>query len=245
MESALSGELYGEGKKLMLLFDIEGYKEAVPLFLQALERDGANPLIYAALSETYSFWGSRREKNGQECLSYYDLSYQSASKALEMGPLLSEAHRAMAISLRAGTRHESTAAKIEALRAYELNAYDGENCCELWRASGYDPEDPLIHKAIALMPSLCAAHIDLAVALCGRNRLDEAAFHLRKAIEINARNSLAYYNLAMVKLRQGALAQAERILKTAAQMHPEDPLVLSGVEWINTERAEASGAGAA
>lgn len=235
----LAGELYLLGKRKMMLCDVDGFADAVPLFLQALEVSPNDPVIYAAMAETYSYWGRRREINGQECLSYYNLAYDNARRSLELGPDSSEAHRAMAVALRGGELCDPETRQREAARAYELNDYDAENCCEYWRTHGRRPDDPLIYKTVVLEPLLCGAHNDLGVALCEHERLDEAAFHLEAAVDLNPRNSLFQYNLAMVYFRRGAACDAQRLLEMTADLHPGDPLVLSGLQLIASETREA------
>jgi tetratricopeptide (TPR) repeat protein len=146
----------------------------------------------------------------------------------------------MAVARRGGESADASARKAEARRALELNPYDGENCWEFWRAHDGGPDDPLVFKAIALDPSLCGAHNDLGVSLCEHGRLDEAVFHLKSALRLNPRNSLFRYNLAMICLRKGLLADAESILVAAREMHPEDPLTLSGLKLIKDEAGEAA-----
>ncbi|HVA66359.1 MAG TPA: hypothetical protein VNK24_05480 [Elusimicrobiota bacterium] len=239
---ALPVNLYVAGRQAMLEFDLDGYARAAPLFLLALESRPEDALVHGALAETYAFWGSRREKNGQECLSYYGLCFEEARKALELGPGVGQTHRAMAVALRAGVMEDAEAAIREAARACELSPYDGENCWELWRATGCDPQNPLIQKALDLFPNLCGARIDLGVALCERDRLDEAELHLLKALEINPRNSLALYDFAMVKLRKAMVGEAGQILSRALEFCPEDPLLLSGLELAKAEKGEPAAA---
>jgi tetratricopeptide (TPR) repeat protein len=236
---ALSTSFYLSGREMLFLFDTEGYARALPLFLQALEeKDSA--AVHAALAETYAFWGSRREKSGEECVSYYNLAFEEARRALELDPRGGDPHRAMAVALRAGPLEDRNARLAEARLACELNPYDGQNLCELWRASGRDPDDSLIAKGLALFPRHCGAQIDLGVALCEAERLDEAALHLWRALEINPRNSLALYDLAMVELRMGTRADAEQTLLRALAMHPDDPLLLSGLELAKADVGEAA-----
>ncbi|MBI4348786.1 MAG: tetratricopeptide repeat protein [Elusimicrobia bacterium] len=226
---------YALGREKLLLFDCEGYAEAVPLLRDAIEADPRHALAHAALAETYAYWGFRRELNGQEGQSYYDLAYESAATALELQPQVSEPHRAMSVALRQGQRCNPGERQREAKSALALNPYNGENCHESWRALGSDIADQEIYRAIALCPGLISAHIDLGVALCQRDRLDEAAFHLGRAVALNPRNTLAAYDLAMVQLRQGHPAQAERLLEDALRLHPEDALLRGGSELASRE----------
>ncbi|MBI5631248.1 MAG: tetratricopeptide repeat protein [Elusimicrobia bacterium] len=231
--AAIARDSYARAREKMLLFDLEGYVEAVPLFGEAIKSQPDNALAHAALAQTYAFWGFREELNGLESQSYYNFAYRGALLAVQLGPEMSETHRAMAVALRKGEYCNPAQRQREAALALELDPYDGESCHECWKAFGADISDQRIYKAIALCPSLLSAHLDLGVALCERGRLDEAAYHLGCALKLNPRNSLAHYDLAMIRMRQGRLAESEELLVQALDMHPGDALLLSGIDILS------------
>ena len=230
-----SKEALSRGRAMLLLFDLEGYSQAVPLLREAIEADPGNALAHGAIAETYAYWGFRRELNGQEAQSYYELAFESAVTALRLGPETGEAHRAMAVALRKGDRCDPAQRQSEAKTALDINPYNGENCHECWKAHGSALSDQNIYKAIALYPSLISAHIDLGAALSDRGRMNEAAYHFARALEVNPRNSLAHYDLAMLHLRQGDFRQAQGLLARALDLYPKDGLLLSGVAHLSRE----------
>jgi tetratricopeptide (TPR) repeat protein len=216
------------GRRMLRLFDLPGYEEAVIHFRHALEHEPAHIAALSGLAEAYSYWGFRRELNGEECQSYYDLSLEQARAALRADPHISDSHRALSVALRRGARSDPNRARAEILIAVDLRDDDADTWYQYWRAFGYDVSDPSIHRALKLDPQLCGAHNDLGAALCGRDRLDEAVLHFRAALRINPRNSLTHYNLAMTLDRQGQAEKAVAVLRMAREMRPKDPLLESG-----------------
>lgn len=221
-------ESFLEAKKLLRLFDIEGYERAVARFQHVLELAPDHAPAFAGLAETYSYWGFRRELNGQECQSYYDLAHAFAAEALRLAPERADSHRSMSLSLRRGDKRDLERAKREASLAVGLDPNDAETWHQSWRASGSDLADPSIHRALELDPSLCAAGNDLGVALCESGRLDEAVARFLAALRINPRNSLVLYNLAMALDRKDMRESAVTVMRHARAMHPGEPLLEYG-----------------
>jgi tetratricopeptide (TPR) repeat protein len=228
-------ELVRAGRRQMRLFDLEGYEAAVVSLIQAVQTDPECSLAHASLAETYSYWGFRRELNGQECVSYYGLSLDSAVQALQLAPESACSHRAMAMALRRGAAKDPQRRKDEISRALSIDSNDAESWYENWRAFGYDPGEPSIHRALELDPLLCAAHLDLGVALCEDGRMKESLDELTMALKLCPRNSLAHYNLAMVLDRQGRTDVAVKVLGRAQTLHPGDPLITSGIMLLKGE----------
>lgn len=219
-------------RQAMRLFDIEGYEQAVPLLREAVETAPSYAPAYAALAETYSYWGFRREIAGLESQSLYDLAFENAETALNLAPDRPESHRAMAVALRRGSRADPERRRGEAETALDLAPNDAETLWEHWRAFGYEPGDPALRRALELEPGLCGAHIDLGAAYCEQGDVEAAVRELTKALQINPRNSLAYYDLAMALDRKGHRAVAADILRRVLKMHPNDPLLEWGLEFL-------------
>ena len=72
-----------------------------------------------------------------------------------------------------------------------------------------DPERGIedFKRILAVMPNYAEAHYSLGTLLYRLNRLDQAAGHLRRAIEIAPRYTLAHNNLANVELAQRNLGR--------------------------------------
>jgi len=218
-------ELFPKGREKLRLFDTEGFEDAVAIFRQIIDKAPSYGPAHAGIAEAYSYWGFRRELNGDESASYYALALQHAQQAGFYAPDRGDSHRALAVALRRGAAADPERRKEEILIALDLEPNSGENWYEHWRAFGYDPSEPSIRRALELDPNLCGAYIDLGVVLCERDRLDEAGAYLLRALKINPRNSLALYNLAMVMDRKGDPASAVKVLGNARKMHPEDSLI--------------------
>lgn len=223
----------------MRLFDVEGYAEAVPLLREAIEAAPAYAPAYAALAETYSYWGFRREVAGLESQSFYDMALENANLALSLAPDRAESHRAMAVALRRGALSDPERRKAEVTTALDLAPEDPETLWEHWRAFGYDPDDAGVRRALELEPGLCGLHIDLGAACCERGDVEGAVRELTLALQINPRNSLAYYDLAMALDRKGHTVVALDILRRILKMHPGDDLIESGIEFLEAKPCPA------
>ncbi|MDE2489989.1 MAG: tetratricopeptide repeat protein [Elusimicrobia bacterium] len=225
------------GRARRRLFDQPGFEEAVPLLREAIELAPDRAEAYAELSETYSYWGLRRENSCHgfrretrrvEYQSLYDLAYDYAAMTLRLAPELAAAHRAMAVSLRRGAKADAERRLREARRAVELDPDDPESLVELWRAEGYDPDDPALRRALEAAPDLVIGHLDLGASLIERGRLDEALHELRKALRANPRCLQAYYDVALALDRKGRRAEALALLGKARLLRPGDPLIEQG-----------------
>jgi tetratricopeptide (TPR) repeat protein len=216
---------------MLNLYDVEGYEKAVPLLLEALEDEPDRVRARADLAMAFSAWGWRRQIVGQPSEDCYQSAYDHAQKALSEAPWSDDAHRAMAAALRAGYWKDPVRRFDEARLAHQLAPDKAENCYELWRADGSVPGAGLAERAIDLDPSLCAVHIDLGAAYAEAGRHEEAVRHLTRALDINPRNALAYYDLAMVCLLLDHPEKARALLERALAAQPGDPLLLLGLKF--------------
>ncbi len=217
-----------EGLNALRLYDLEGYETAVARLRQVLSDAPECAEAHAALGETYAYWGFRQELEGTDAQSLYDLALQHARLALQAGPESSSSHRSMAVALRRGERHDPERRLQEIMSAIDLDPKSAENWYELWRASGYDPDDASIGKALALDSNLVGACVDLGVALYQHGRPAGAVEYFLKALKINPRHTLASYNLAMVLDEQGDHVRAGLVMRRALELRPGDPLLESG-----------------
>ncbi|MBI2070309.1 MAG: tetratricopeptide repeat protein [Elusimicrobia bacterium] len=217
-------KLYWLGRQKLLLFTSQGYQEAMGYFREAVKQDARFVLAWAAMAETYAYWGYYLEFAGHadSARQCYEYAYQSAERALQVSPSLAEPHRAMALALRRGPKADAQRRRQEARFAFEINPDDAENCYEYWRSLGYDPDNPLIYRALAINPCLGGAYNDLGVVLNEKHRWEEAADCLRRAIEINPRHSLAYCNLAWALVGLGHNDQAETACAKALDINPQE-----------------------
>lgn len=224
--------LVRDAREKMALFDPEGYEEAVALLREAITDRPDCAAAYAALAEAYSYWGFRREINGEENRSFYDLSLEYAEMALALGAERADAHRAMAVAVRCGPHADPEKRREEVQVALDLGPEDPENWVEAWRAAGYPLGGGAVARILAMRPPHLGALIDLGAVQCERGLLDDAVETLRRAIRIHPRNTLAYYDLAMTFDRQRRRDQALSILRKVGQLRPGDPLVEHALEFL-------------
>jgi tetratricopeptide (TPR) repeat protein len=104
-----------------------------------------------------------------------------------------------------------------------------ENEVAVWFARGIAlEEDPntqaeaisAYHQVLAIEPSHAAAHINLGTLYYNRQEFALAEKHYRRAIEADARYSLAYFDLGNVLDETGRVQEAILTYKTALQLAP-------------------------
>ena len=139
--------------------------------------------------------------------------------------------------MRRGTNSDIERSRSEILVALDLRDDDADTWYQYWRAFGYEVGDPSIQRALDLDPELCGAYNDMAAALCGHDRFDEALSYLQAALKLNPRNSLVQYNLAMVLDRMDRADKGLAVLNRARRMLPNDPLLERGWAALNGGRA--------
>ena len=80
-------------------------------------------------------------------------------------------------------------------------------------------EDVVLH-----LPKWADPRYNLGVILEGLGRIDEAAKHFQKAIDIDDAYAEAWVNLGNCKLHQGDVAGAKQCFETAESLNPDDAL---------------------
>jgi len=112
-----SYELYLKSRHLLVRRDNEAAKEAADAFQQVIAKDPSFAPAYAGLAHAYAFWSQ----------NYYGISFEeglslmrpAATKALQLDPLLAEAHAAMGHLYARERDWEKAVAAFR--RAIELN----------------------------------------------------------------------------------------------------------------------------
>lgn len=124
---------------------------------------------------------------------------------------------------RAGRLDDAAASMEAALR------YDPGSATVLAAISGaFHPwndvqAEAFARRALEIDPELGSAHTNLAAALWGQGRLDEAGRHCREAIRLNPGQSVNRFNLALILRHAGRLAEAEAVYRSLGPAEREDP----------------------
>lgn len=124
---------------------------------------------------------------------------------------------------RAGRLDEAAASMEAALR------FDPGSATVLAAISGaFHPwndaqAEAFARRALEIDPELGSAHTNLAAALWGQGRLDEAERHCREAIRLNPGQSVNRFNLALILRHAGRPAEAEAVYRALGPSEKEDP----------------------
>jgi tetratricopeptide (TPR) repeat protein len=78
-------------------------------------------------------------------------------------------------------------------------------------------------------PTYIETHLNLSIALMNLGRLEEAALHARRAIELRPTNTFGYVTLGEVLLREDKPGEAEGWFRQSLSMTPELPRALRGL----------------
>ncbi|MEW6210657.1 MAG: tetratricopeptide repeat protein [Acidobacteriota bacterium] len=114
-ENAEANELYLKGRYFWNKRTREGYKKAIELFNQAIEKDPSYALAWAGLADCYVLGGDA--KSTEEAFSK---AKEAAAKAISIDDALAEAHTSLGLTLMAYD-WDFTKAEAEFRRAIDLN----------------------------------------------------------------------------------------------------------------------------
>ncbi len=220
-------------RHVMNRFDIAGYEKAVAYARHALSISPKYVPAHALLGEAYSYWAFRLELNRSEShFGYNHLSYIHAKQAIDMAPELACSHRAMAVSMRRGNQSDPEGRKAEIVTAMDLEPNNPDNLYEHWRAFGYKIDDRSVHRALELNPKLTGALIDYGVVLTEAGRHEEAERFMIQAKVVSPKNTLVFYNLAMIQDRRGFRVEALKTLLLIQEEFEDDYLIQSGLNFL-------------
>jgi Flp pilus assembly protein TadD len=77
--------------------------------------------------------------------------------------------------------------------------------------------------------------VNLAAALLGKGRVQEAERHLVEAVRRDPRHVLAHLNLGVVRMRQGKVDEALTALETAVRLDPGNVKARQNLQRVRKE----------
>jgi serine/threonine protein kinase/Tfp pilus assembly protein PilF len=215
-QNAEAYELYLKGRFYWKKRTEEGLKKGLAYFEQARQKDHNYALAYAGLADSYNMLGWWEFVSPQEAAPK---AKQAALKALELDPLLPEAHASLAV-VRADYDWDWTGAEEEIKEALRLNpSYD---TTYRWygnflRAMGRHEEAiAAARRAQELDPTSLLNSSNLGVELYRARRYDEAADQLRKTREMDDNYYPTHRWLALVYIEKSMNKQAIQEAQKAA-----------------------------
>ncbi len=195
-----------------------GFRNAINYFDQALNVDKTYTLALASKSEAQALLAYELKKNGMDFSSLLKESENNASEAIRQKDDLAESHRALSIVYSLIQKHKE--GQVEAQKAITLNPNDAEAYISLWINNKFNPEDPNIHKAIALNPYLAPAYNNLGLAYSIRRKYDLAISNFQQAIKVNPEYVSSYLNLGLLYQQQNKSEEAISYFQQAIKVNP-------------------------
>jgi tetratricopeptide (TPR) repeat protein len=193
------------------------YFEAVPLYRRATEGDPGFALAYARLASVYSNTGE------------YGLAAEASQKAYDLRDRVSERERLyIAMSYYSNVTREIDE-YIETLevwkRTYPRDVVPRNNLALQYNDTGhYQKALDEAREAIRLNPSAAPSHSNLARALAGLNRFDEARDAIAEALAKNVETLFMH-----------------RILYSIAFVHGDQPGMTQQIDWVKGKPQEYTG----
>jgi eukaryotic-like serine/threonine-protein kinase len=226
-------QLYLRGRYFWNKRTEDGLLQAINYLHQATEKDPQYALAYAGLADSYLVQGWIGQIPPKEV---YPKAREAAIKALELDDRLAEAHNALA-SVKRDYDWDWSGAEREYKRAIELNpsyatahqwygelllvlGRKQEMLSEMSRAQQLDPLSPVINGERGAMLFRATGREDLALQ------------ELRKALEIDPSFPHAHWQIGLVHLRKGELAEAGEEFQKAEALAPGVTMYKGGLAHV-------------
>ncbi|NNG15270.1 MAG: tetratricopeptide repeat protein, partial [Gemmatimonadales bacterium] len=231
-ESLEAYDLYTRGRYLFNNKSTarDGLEGAGQLFRQAIAADSGYAQAYAGLADVYL----NLLRNGylQEA-EVLPVVRQAVERALELDPLMAEAHASLGWLLIQELRFEE--AEQEFRRALELNPGDASAHDRLGNLLGLlDRHDEGIlerRRAVELDPLSVRYRFSLLSALSFAREYQKAIEESEKLIQLEPDHPDAFYYLGMANGMIGRHEEAIAAAKKAMELNPEDPYFPAGLGW--------------
>jgi TolB-like protein/lipoprotein NlpI len=197
--------------------------KAIPYLQQAVKQDPNFALAHAILADCHlmdAYYGY----NIYPAKESYERAQAEASKALALDQSIAESHIVMA-GIKSGIEGDSAAAQAEYKLGLELNANYATGRIrygfELFYSLRLDEAVRQVRLAQELDPLSPATNSALSFMLIMARNYDDAIKFGRRALELNARLTVARVNLGEAYLRKGMYREA---FDEFGQVSEDDPL---------------------
>ncbi|MDG6933130.1 MAG: tetratricopeptide repeat protein [Nitrososphaerota archaeon] len=243
-QSAEAYNVYMKGRFHFFRGSTDGFLSAIQYFEEAIELDPNFALAYAGLSNAYMFLvinGHLPTRQGGGKAKAY------AAKALELDPMLAEAHLSMAM-VQASYEWNFEAAEKEFKRALELNtsyAFAHARYGLMLLIEGrVDEALSEVLLAEELDPLSSTIRTIAGTVFYYLGRCDEAMLRYKRSLELDPQQQSALDNLGMCHVMKGELDLGVEELKKAVEMDQQNPfckadLAYAYVKCGKREEAEA------
>ena len=220
--------------------NVEDYRKALTYFDQAIQLDPNYALAYAERAEVWTMVG---DLTGERATAY-PKARSDAEKAVEIAPVLAEAHAALGW-VRFFGQWKFSEGLSELSRAKELSPANPTANDLLARVIVYlgriDEAERQARQAVELDPLSVATQFNLARVLFISGKLDEANAAGRKIAELQPSSSSSHRWQVLVAVQRG---DGETALREA-QLEPDEgfrPFELALAHYVRGDRKAADAA---
>ena len=221
--------LYLQGRYNWNKRTVEGLRQGIEYFGQAIQRDQDYGLAYAGLADCYLLLNVYNVTSADDS---YPKAEAAANRALSINSNLAEAHTSLAfVTYRYRLKWDEAEQHFK--KAIALNP--SYATAHQWYASllvvmGRMNEAVAEAKtAHELEPFSLTIYSDYVRTLYYAGQLDQAQSEAMKLIEMDRNFARAYYELGLVLEAQGALDQAINAFRNALKMSPDNVTALSAL----------------
>lgn len=239
-------DFYNKGRQEYLTFSNKGYVSSIYYYNKAIELDKNFALAYAGLSESkLALSMNANTKVNKINTSEIELdAFEKAYISVKLEPNISESHRALSHAYYFQFRYKE--ALEEAKKAVEINPNDAESYLLYWlnnignnnfkfskEPSKYykllNLEDPVIHKAISLNPSLSSIYVELGVTSYFQSDYFKAIEYFEKVKKLSPDNDDSYTFLGAINLEMNKYEDAQKNYMKAIKLDENNPFANNGL----------------
>lgn len=215
-------DLYLRGRQVMAAFPARVRpvaSSAVAYYEAAIAKDPDYALAYAGMAD--AFIAVERNMGSRNSLNAWPRAKEAAARALELDPMLSEAHAAMA-AIRA-REYAWLDAERGFRRGIELNPNNALAHLELGVRvlvvqGRLDEGLSEVHRALAIDPLSPYINTEAGEALLLAGRYGDAVEQVRKAIALDPSRNRAYSLMARALSLEGKPAEALEVLEKSVKL---------------------------
>jgi TolB-like protein/Tfp pilus assembly protein PilF len=215
-------QLYLQGRFYWNRRTAGGVNKAIDYFQQAIAKDPNYALAYTGLADSY--YSLARNSAALSPKEAGAKARQAAEKALELDPVLGEAHASFGNVLLI-FEWDFAGAEREFKRAIDLNSaypYARQWYAELLYATGrYEESIQENRKAVALEPFTPILQVNLGLSLMFAKQLAESEQQFRKTLDMDPNYPIAHYGYAQILILQKRFDEAVTEMEKASQSMPE------------------------
>jgi serine/threonine protein kinase/tetratricopeptide (TPR) repeat protein len=215
-------QLYLQGRFYWNRRTAGGVNKALDYFQQAIDKDPNFALAYSGLADSY--FSLARNSAALSPKEAGAKARQAAEKAVEIDPLLAEAHASMGIVLTV-FEWDFPGAEREFRRAIDLNPsypYAHQWYAELLTCTGrIDEAIQQNRKAVELEPFAAILHLNLSLPYMVAGRYSEAEQEVGKTLDMEPGYPFGHYGHAQLLVREGKFDEAVAEMEFVVHAIPE------------------------